>query len=50
VLVNTGATGMRAAEGVVVVIGHLPGRAETWEAGPAEAPATVIHLTVDPPR
>jgi hypothetical protein len=47
-LVNTGATGMRAAY-VVVVIGHLPGRAETREAGPAEVPATVIHLTVDPP-
>jgi hypothetical protein len=26
VLVNTSATGMRAAEGVVVVIGHLQGR------------------------
>ena len=37
----------RAAEGVVV-IGHLRDRAETREAGPAEAPATVIHLTVDP--
>jgi hypothetical protein len=33
---------------VVVVIGHLPGRAETLEAGPAEAPATMIHLTVNP--
>src|SRR5215472_16571110 len=50
VLVNTDATGMRAAEGVVVVIGHLPGRAETQEAGPAAAPATMIHLTVRPDR
>jgi hypothetical protein len=50
VLVNTGATGMRAAEGVVVVIGHLPDLAETPEAGPAEAPATAIDLTVDPQR
>jgi len=48
VLVNTGATGMRAAEGVVVVIGHLPGRAETREAGPGQVPATMIHLTVRP--
>src|SRR6516165_5603754 len=50
VLVNTGATGMRAADIVVVVIGHLPGRAETREAGPAVAPATMIHLTVRPGR
>jgi len=49
VLVNTGATGIRAAD-VVVVIGHLPGRAETREAGPAVAPATLIHFTVDPQR
>jgi hypothetical protein len=35
---------------VVVVIGYLPGRAETPEAGPAKAPATMIHLTVNPPR
>jgi len=49
-LVNTGAAGIRAADVAVVVIGHLPGRAETREAGPAKAPATVIHLTVDPPR
>src|SRR5215469_12396259 len=48
VLVNTGATGTRAAGGVVVVIGHLPGRAETWEAGPGQVPATMIHLTVKP--
>src|SRR5438876_4382163 len=48
VLVNTGATGMRAAESVVVVIGHLPGQAETREAGPAVVPATMIQLTVRP--
>src|SRR6516164_7591240 len=48
VLVNTGATGMRAAEGVVVVIGHLPGRAETPGGWAAVAPATMIHLTVRP--
>src|SRR5215469_18557699 len=50
VLVNTGATGMRAAEGVVVVIGHLSGRAETREAGPGQVPATMVHLTVRPGR
>jgi hypothetical protein len=32
----------------VVVIGYLPGRAETPEAGPAKAPATMIHLTINP--
>jgi hypothetical protein len=35
---------------VVVVIGYLPGRAETLEAGPAVAPATMIHPTVNPLR
>jgi len=49
VLVNTGVTEMRAAEGVVVVIGHLQDRAETRELGQPR-PATAIHLTVDPPR
>jgi hypothetical protein len=48
VLVNTGVAGTRAADGVVVVIGHLRVRAETREAGPAEAPATTIQLTVKP--
>ena len=38
------------AGAVVVVIGYLPGRAETLEAGPAKAAATVTHLTVGPPR
>jgi len=33
-----------------VVIGHLPGRAETQEAGPAVAPPTMIHPTVRPGR
>src|SRR5690242_3126010 len=33
----------------VVVIGYLSGRAEPPEAGPAKAPATMIHLTVNPP-
>jgi hypothetical protein len=33
-----------------VVIGYLPGWAETPEAGPAKAPATTIHPTVNPPR
>src|SRR6266516_4263203 len=40
VLVNTGATGTRAADGAMV-IGYLPGLAETREAGPAEASATM---------
>jgi hypothetical protein len=34
---------------VVVVIGYLRGRAETPEAGPVRTPATMIHLTVNPP-
>ena len=34
---------------VAVVIGFLQGRAETPEAGPVRAPATMIHLTVNPP-
>ena len=52
VLVDTGATGIRAADVVVVVIGHLPGRAETrggWASrdpsnsdSPHRRPATVI--------
>jgi hypothetical protein len=33
----------------VVDMGHLPDRAEARKAGPAPAPATVIHLTVNPP-
>lgn len=47
-LVNTGTTGMRAAGEVVVVIGHLPGRAETRQAEAAETPATMIHRTARP--
>jgi hypothetical protein len=45
-----GATGIRAADVVVVVIGHLPGRAETPGGWAAVAPATMIHLTVRPGR
>jgi hypothetical protein len=45
VLVNTGVAGIKATDGVVVVIGYLPGRAETREAGPTAVPATMIHLT-----
>jgi hypothetical protein len=50
--VNTGpATAIAVdAEDVVVVIGYLPGSAETPEAGPAKASATMIHPTVNPPR
>lgn len=39
VLVNTGIAGTRAADGVVVVIGHLRCRSETPEAGPSAAAA-----------
>src|SRR6266851_1431306 len=35
-----------AVDGVVVVIGYLPGRAEARTAGPTEAPATNDHLNV----
>jgi hypothetical protein len=31
---------------VVADIGHLPGRAETWKAGPAKAPAADEDPTV----
>jgi hypothetical protein len=50
--VNTGSATATAVdvEDVVVVIGYLPGWAETPEAGPAKAPATTIHPTVNPPR
>ena len=50
VLVNTGVTGSRAVDEVVVVIGHLRGRAETCGLGPTKVPATMIHLTVRPGR
>jgi hypothetical protein len=51
-LVNTGsATAITVdGDGVVAVIGHLPGRAETWEAGPAKAPAADEDPTVRPHR
>jgi hypothetical protein len=50
--VNTGPAAAIAVDvaDLVVVIGYLPGWAETPEAGPAEAPATMIHPTVNPPR
>jgi hypothetical protein len=49
-LVNTGSATAIVVDDVdvVVVIGYLQSWAETPEAGPVRAPATMIHLIVNP--
>jgi hypothetical protein len=50
VLVNTGVTGTRAADGIVVAIRHLPGtHAETPKLGQPRPQQTTRTLTVDQP-
>jgi hypothetical protein len=45
VLLNTGAAGIRAVDGIVVAIGHLRDRAETRRLG-RPGPANDENLTV----